>query len=441
MQARNWNRRLVAAAGLGAALCALGLAGAGLAAGLGHPAAGKYRIEQFTDARSCGMCHPTQLAQWSGTLHAQSSADPFYQRVVHQAEADLPGVSEFCASCHSPIAIYTGQDELNPASLTGAAAGGLQCDFCHTVSAFRHLGNFGFENTPGMLKYGPFGAQPPIFHTVQESALHDSAEFCGMCHDVSHPLNGLALETTFSEFKAGPYPAEGVKCQTCHMTPGLTHFEAFPGASANGAEEREHIWTHWFVGGNAWIPEMMGNPGPAEIARARLAQAAAVEVLPYDIVGGELRLEVRVTNVGAGHKIPTGVTEERQIWLEVELYASDGTLLQAWGKPGEDGVIPDDTMILGTVFGDADARPTHKIWQAASVLSDQRIAPRESLTWGYSYELGPRAVGRIEARLYYRSSAQDFVDSVFADTPERELVPHVLMAQAEYTPDATATRP
>jgi hypothetical protein len=411
-----------------------GLATRGQSAGLGLPQTGSFTIEQFTEAKSCGMCHPTQHGQWEGTMHALSADDPFYQRVVHLAQADLPGIADFCGSCHDPVAKMTGQNELEPASLTGAAAGGLQCDFCHTISELTHTGNFGFISSPGTVKYGPFGAQPPIFHTTQLSPLHDSAEFCGMCHDVNHPLNALALETTYSEFKAGPYPAEGFKCQTCHMTPGLTHFEAFPGASANGGEPRAHIWTHWFVGGNAWIPPMLGYDQPAEIARQRLAAAATVEVLPYDIVGGELRFEVKVTNVGAGHKIPTGVTEERQIWLEVELYDEGGNLLAQWGKPADDGVIPEGTMLLGTVFGDAEGQPTHKIWQAARVLSDQRIAPRESLTWGYSHELGTQAVGRIEARLYYRSSAQDFVDSVFADTPERELVPAILMAQAEYTP-------
>ena len=425
---------LLWAAGLGSIVLALAIVGLSMAASLGHPEAGKYTIDEFTDAKSCGMCHPTQFEQWQGTMHAESSTDPFYQRVVHIADEELPGIADYCASCHSPIAIYTGQDELEPDSLTGAAAGGIQCDFCHTVSSLTHIGNFGFQSTPGSVKYGPFGAQPPIFHTVELSPLHDSADFCGMCHDVSHPVNGLALEATYSEFMAGPYPAEGHKCQTCHMTPGLTHFEAFPGASANGAEEREHIWTHWFVGANAWVPELLGNPGPAEIARQRLAKAATVEVLPYDIVGGELRFEVEVTNTGAGHKIPTGVTEERQIWLEVELYGADDELLAEWGKPGEDGVIPEDTMILGTLFGDADGQPTHKIWFAESVLSDRRIAPRASDSQGYTFELGTREVGRIAARLYYRSSHQDFVDKVYADTPERELVPHILMAEAVYTP-------
>jgi len=402
--------------------------------GLGHPQTGMYQPAEFTGPDTCGMCHPLQFAQWQGTMHNRSTDDPFYTRIVEIADEDIPGIGEFCHSCHAPIAVMTGQDPMDLESLDDVAIQGLSCDFCHTVAGTEHTGNFGYVSDPGTVKRGPFGAEPPIFHTTELSELHDSAEFCGNCHNVNHPVNGLALETTYTEFLEGPYPDEGYKCQTCHMTPGLVEHQDYPAPSATGAVERDHIWTHWFVGANFWMLETLGHDEPAQIARDRLARAAEIEIEPYEIHGGELRFVINVTNVGAGHMLPTGVTEERQIWLEVELYDDAGELLEHWGAMDEGGKIAGDTLMLGTVFGDANGEPTHKIWFAESVLEDRRIAPRETDSQGYSFPLSTREVGRIAARLWYRSSHQDFVDVLFADAEERVIVPNILMDEAEYTP-------
>ena len=332
-----------------------------------------------------------------------------------------------------PGAILTGQDPLDFDNLDPAAQAGVFCDFCHTVSGANHMGNSGYQSSPGKLKYGPYGWEPPIFHEVQESPLHDSAQFCGMCHDVSHPVNGLPLETTFSEFMEGPYPDLGFKCQSCHMTPGITEFEQNPAPFANGMPEREHFWTHHFVGGNAFITEMMGSETHAEMARERLSRAADISISnPFPDPSGEsFSFSVIVENVGAGHKIPTGVTEERQIWLEVTVFSTDGTELAHFGAMDSHGEIANDTMILGTTFGDADGNPTHKIWFAESVLHDRRIGPKESDLESYSVALeAGQVVGKIETALFYRSSHQDFVDVVFADSEERVIVPNILMDEA-----------
>lgn len=397
-----------------------------------HTQAGSFTAEQYTEPGVCGMCHPLQYEQWSGTMHAHSTDDPFYTRILKLASSDVVGIEVFCENCHSPIAVLTGADPLRPDALPEAARHGISCDFCHTVSGYDHLGSAGYISSPGELKRGPFGAQPPIFHTVEQSPLHDSAEFCGICHDVTLPTNGLMLEGTYTEFMNGPYPAEGFKCQTCHMTPGLTHFEAFPAASANGAKQRDHIWTHWFVGANAWITEMLGEEQPSQIARERLSQAATVEIGPVDAGAGQRYFEVTVTNSGAGHMLPTGVTEERQIWLEVEVFSADGELLAHFGAVDDQGRIADDTMILGTVFGDGDGQPTHRIWRATSIISDRRIPPRGTDSQAYHVT----AVDRPEpasarARLWYRGSSPEFVNQVFSDSEEPVEVPQILMAEAE----------
>lgn len=423
---RRWGAILIGAVLVLAAVLT------GAASEFHHPQAAQFTAEDYHEPQVCGMCHPLQLEQWTGTMHARSTEDPFYLRIVRLASEDMPGIEGFCENCHSPIAVLTGADPLQPGELTGAARYGLSCDFCHTVSGYEHLGNAGYVSTPGDVKRGPFGGQPPIFHSVELSPLHDSAEFCGICHDVAHPANGLVLEGTYSEFINGPYPAEGYKCQTCHMTPGLTEFEAFPAASANGAEERPHIWTHWFVGANAWITELLGDEQPGQIARERLSRAATVEIGPVDAGAGQRYFEVEVTNSGAGHMLPTGVTEERQIWLEVEVFSAADELLAHFGAVDDHGRIADDTLILGTVFADADGQPTHKLWRAESIISDRRIPPRGTDRQAYHVSVGDGPEpALIHARLWYRGSSQEFVDQVFAGAEERVVVPHILMAETE----------
>ena len=48
------------------------------------------------------------------------------------------------------------------------------------------------------------------------------AELCGSCHNLRLPNDGVALEPTFDEWQASPYPERGITCQTCHFpqTPG-----------------------------------------------------------------------------------------------------------------------------------------------------------------------------------------------------------------------------
>ncbi len=421
----------IAMLGLSAALFQAAPPTTALPPALGHPQAALFQAGDFSDAKTCKMCHTLQYEQWQGGMHSFATVDPYYLRAVKMARTDVPGIEQFCSACHAPVAVLSGLDPLDPAALTGAAAEGVTCDVCHSVSGKRQTGNFGYTLTPGTVKYGPFGAQPPIFHTTAQSALHDSGDFCGMCHDVTHPLNNLPLETTYSEWAAGPYAAEGVKCQDCHMTHGITKYEAFPGVSANGQQPREHIWTHDVAGGNTFVTALLGSSAKAEMAAERLRHAAQVKLDNIRRETDVLTFDVIVTNTGAGHKLPTGVTEERQVWVDAVVLAQDGTELAHFGQLDERGVIAEDTMILQTKFGDAQGQATHRIWLAQSVLSDRRIAPRGSDTQSFSLPLAAGAVPeKIFVRLLYRSSHQDFIDELFADTPEREEVPIVEMAVA-----------
>ena len=52
----------------------------------------------------------------------------------------------------------------------------------------------------------------------QYSALHTTSKICGGCHNVDHPVNGMHLETTYTEWEKSPQARKGIQCQDCHMS-------------------------------------------------------------------------------------------------------------------------------------------------------------------------------------------------------------------------------
>jgi hypothetical protein len=253
-----------------------------------------------------------------------------------------------------------------------------------------------------------------------------------MCHDVNHPTNDLPLEATYTEWKAGPYSKEGVQCQDCHMTPGITQFEANPGKAASMGPKRDHIYTHYAVGGNAFITDILGDETHRDMAIERLQSAATLVVdAPGSAEAGEaVTVDVSITNSGAGHMLPTGLTEMRQMWLDVTATDADGNQLYRSGALDEDGNIDTDAVVYHTVLGDADGNPTAKVWVAESILSDNRILPTETAIEQHTFTIPQDAKNpiTISAKLQYRSAPQAIIDYLFDEGTYD--VPVINMAQA-----------
>lgn len=126
--------------------------------------------------------------------------------------------------------------------------------------------------------------------------LHTKSALCGNCHNVTHPFNNVPVELTYDEWRDSEYAAQGVECQHCHMTPGKTRFQATAGVAAVDGKSREHIWTHYFVGGNAAVTRQLGDDTHAELAEDLLKSAATIEILGAPrIQPGQAEVTVRVT--------------------------------------------------------------------------------------------------------------------------------------------------
>ncbi len=250
------------------------------------------------------------------------------------------------------------------------------------------------------VKRAQFDDSNSPYHETSYSAFHETAEFCGACHNVDHPVNGLHLEATYTEWKEGPYAAEGIVCQDCHMTPGPGVNKPNPGTAAAGGPQREHIYIMTFAGGNVAL-------GDAVLAEERLKAAAEVEIVAEEIVaaGETVDIQTTITNVGAGHYLPTGLTEVREMWLEVT----------ATDPEGNSEVVGEHRF--GTILGDAEGNGPVELWEAESIASDDRIPPRESVTDAFEYVMPEGGEIELAANLYYRSAPEEMAEKAGVDVP------------------------
>ncbi len=395
--------------------------------------AGAIESSDFDDPTVCKGCHAEIYNQWDGSMHSIAYTDPVYLAEEKIASADTDGLTDtYCARCHTPIGVLAGEvPPIGHENLSEVSKRGIQCDFCHSVNKSTGIGNGAFMVSPDGIKRGPHDDSKSPYHGSMFSDLHTKSEFCGMCHDVYHPVTGIPIEETYTEWKEGPYSTT-TQCQDCHMTSGITHFEANPGKASGIGPERDHIYTHYFVGGNAAVTGIMGSEVHQRMAEERLKSAATLE-LEAEKKDNEAEITVKVTNSGAGHKLPTGLTEAREAWIEVLATDATGTELFHSGGLDPEGEVDLDTVMYHVVLADASGEPTIKVWEVESIISDNRIPPKETRVEKFNFAIPDEVKGPItvEAKLNYRSASQKFLDELFGKGAV--VAPVIEMAGAEGT--------
>lgn len=354
---------------------------------------------KFGPSAGCG-CHAALLTQWQQSMHAKALTDPLYVLKLEEGEADTGGaLGPYCNACHAPIAVMAGElTSVDQSKVSKVGAEGITCDFCHQVSGTDGpIGNTSTAVTGDGIKLAQL-KDPQAPHAAAYSQFHETAEFCGNCHNVDHPGNGMHLEATYTEWKNGPYAAEGIVCQDCHMTPGAGVTKPNPGKAASMGPEREHIYTMTFAGGNVGL-------GDAVLAEERLKAAAELTLDVPDVVeSGDVDLTATITNVGAGHYLPTGLTEVRQMWLEVTATDENGNELMS------------ERRDFGSVLKDAEGAHPVELWDAVEFYSDDRIPPKESTSNEYSFPMATGPV-TVKAALYYRSCSEEMAEKAGVEIP------------------------
>jgi hypothetical protein len=382
----------------------------------------------YWPSSTCAGCHPRTVDQHVQSHHESSFRNPLFQaqyfeELLPRASRDPKLVDEAksCTACHAPVAWSFRRQHFTGAMPTDPSMSGVTCDLCHTITGYegREPGNGNFLSRPSEQKLGPFPSDTNWHHVYSE--LQTKSELCATCHEaVNH--RGLAVKTTYSEWKKSAFARAGVQCQDCHMTRDgfLTadrpEFEK--GKAAEGglfeAPVRDRLYTHRFPGAHSRSQVQ----GALSVSFTRPPSSARR--------GDPLSFGISVDNHRTGHRMPTGSADLRLLWLEVT--AQFGTrvvpvparvkALGGYGTAGSGeldatilgGDVPAGARVYRAIFFDAESKQTLSSYDAQRVVWDNRLDAGEKRIEPYELVVPPDANGpmRLAARLVYLSYPSSF---------------------------------
>ncbi|WP_045856216.1 multiheme c-type cytochrome [Teredinibacter purpureus] len=379
--------------------------------------------KNFDDAQVCGSCHGEIYEEWQTSMMARAWEDPLYRALLNKASIATDGaVDNFCTGCHTPIGLLSGQinSDVNrqaPGTENELHLPGVDCEACHNMSAINGLENGAYVLNAQIgdrpLKLGSRSDAVSPYHDTEYSDLHTRSEFCGTCHNVSHPFNQVPIERTYDEWYESTYRTDGVECQDCHMKP-------VKGKAAIMGPEREDRASHHFASANTTIMQYFGDHKQADRARSLLATAAELELLeaPSNPIPGErTHFSLRVKNTGAGHKLPTGFPEGREVWLDITLTDASGKIVYSSGKITKGKTEP-GTRNYKVHLGDDDGKEVDiEVWTVSRILSDNRLLPKGYADERYEFVVPEWASAplTLDAKLRYWPFSQAIADHLLGE--------------------------
>lgn len=380
---------------------------------------GKYHSEDWTSSAKCKSCHSEIFEQWSNSNHKHIAGSNPYYMVMETLAGEVEGQEfrKWCMSCHNPSALSLGHpktthamdDNIVSAEMFEKSAKTLQDDFkehgnfrveegvscitCHQITDASSKGNASFKLSLERQKYAfedstsdlgrwfsekLINSNPDVHKKSYSKELYKESKYCASCHDEFHPQNGIKIVSTFKEWEKSPYnnPKDKSKhksCIDCHMTYLQDgKFAPLKGVSTDGGVLKDDVKVHYFAGSNHFLSGLRDK----EHEEQTLWLLRTSAKLDMDIKEGVL--EVGVKNVGAGHHLPTGVADFRELWLDVEVKDKNGAVVFSSGKLKKDGNIEDGSRLFQKVFGDEEGKPVGLLfWKYKTLLSDTRIPAGE----------------------------------------------------------------
>jgi hypothetical protein len=406
----------------------------------------KYTYKDFEYAKRCRSCHAGIYEQWSQSMmskaytHAWDAIEYFDLAVAHAvANPSLKDVADGCNGCHTPIAFLGGPLPPPPPSANSMANESVSCEVCHLIQAIQSdpPHNYSYLIEPGMTKYA--GRNPSVespAHKIVTSDIFRTTEFCGNCHNEKNRF-GMWVKSTQLEWKEGPYCAQSVLCQDCHMPKA-------PFQNALMAKPYDNARLHLFHGGH----DRGKVKGTVELS----VQPDIREAEPGEIVV----FTVALFNAKSGHKFPTGSVEDRILWLNVEATDAKGKVyhltVDKKGFEGEEYTISGDYLayqdmgipknikdfkgvqrdgipagdrIFRMPFFDPEGRMTIMQWNAVKPGTDYRIGPRETKVEKFTYQLpfdiAPGEM-KVTAKLNYQLLLKPVAEFLKVPDEESEII-------------------
>jgi hypothetical protein len=418
----------------------------------------------------CVNCHSpgenlnASMPPWS--THRDANAREPLRDVL--SAASLEGIS--CAACHStigPVAAHAARARgyEGNATWTSVVTGAVFRARPEDDTGLTGIANSGYSPEPLLLLGGARdGARVHPEPPAGTDRYLRSSEFCGACHDVrlfGTDVRGAArgehfkrLRNAYSEWRAWADAEEragrtAASCQDCHMSlyPGIcapggtggegcpsgSHFEVrAPGEYARGliapsSLQRVPVASHWFtsvdlplsrdLGESAIDAAGLDDEGIPLGLRARrellLRRTFRFELGDARRAGTTLEVPVVLENVGAGHKVPAGFSQERETWVELRVTDGRGTVAYEVGaleRPDADlgdkrflQVTAADALLDGAgrpqgLFGaDVVDGPDVPSWSPDPRLGGTRFVGRGLVNLQNGFQRCVRCIGEIDS--------------------------------------------
>ena len=408
-----------------------------------------FRDPHFTTSDACAVCHiaaPGATAMkdkdgedispyytWQGTMMANAFRDPYFRAQLQKESASAgEAVQELCLRCHTPIthhdAVLNGKapPRLATALDDMAADDGVSCTVCHMISAEGLGTEATFSGRPkinGERKiFGPFAdvetrpMRAQVDYTPTQGDHIRSAGLCASCHTLFTNHHGTTfpeqtpyLEWRNSEFnneREGADPKKTRTCQQCHMAEqAKVRIARTPMGFDYRIPEREGYRSHAFVGGNAFMIDMLrehrddlyveaDNEQLRAIAKATRDQlanrTARLSISDSSKKDGVLEFDLIVENL-TGHKFPTGYPA-RRAWLKVEVLVGGKTVFASGAVNNEGRIVgikdemrvphvltiekETDVVIYEMIASAPGGQPTTYLTKMVGRIKDTRLLPR-----------------------------------------------------------------
>ena len=338
--------------------------------------------QALLDPETCATCHPSQVREWQGSMHAYASDDPVFMAMNARGQRETEGsLGDFCVQCHAPMALREGAttDGLNLADVPRSLKG-VTCYFCHNADAVEGTHNNPIVLANDAVMRGSFADAAEVAgHQTAYSPLLDratirSSDLCGSCHDVVTP-RGVELERTYAEWRSSLFslddPAQFQSCARCHM-PGREGLAA----EVDGVGVRRiasHMMPGVDVAITAW-PEREAQHAAVQ----RALDTTVFSILCVRRIAGGTEISIGLENLAAGHSFVSGASHDRRVWLELVATLGGQDVYRA-------GTVSDGTALVDTSsaafwrMGDLafkeDGSPAHMFWDVDHVDSSLLIAP------------------------------------------------------------------
>jgi len=376
----------------------------------------RYHSEDWTNSSKCKSCHKDIFNQWADSNHKNvTAANPYYMALEALAAEDMGNdFRKWCMGCHNPSAMSTkksktshGMDGNFLSNEMFEQGGkrllkefkkhgnfqleeGISCVACHRITKTLSKGNssytleltnrkkYAFEDSTSSagewLGEKFINSKPNIHKKSYSKALYKDPKYCASCHNEFLPSTGKKVVSTYDEWEKSPYnnekdPSRHKTCIDCHMTYLKNgKFSPLIGRSTQGGEIKKDIKVHYFTGANHFLSGLKNKVN--EDQSIQLLRTSA----KLDVSMENGKLEVGVKNVGAGHHLPTGVSDFRELWLDISIKDKNGKIIFQSGKLKKDGNLREDARIFKKVFGDKNGKPVGLLfWRYEKLLSDTRI--------------------------------------------------------------------